>query len=73
MTTAILLFLGTKNLRYEKWCPFAHECNRNGLAAHRPVFAIEASHSDSATYQAFLDEADKTISLITSAKLKKNY
>jgi len=27
-------------------------------------FAIEASHSDSATYQAFLDEADKSISLI---------
>ena len=25
-------------------------------------FAIEASHSDSATYQAFLDEADKSIS-----------
>jgi len=43
-------------------------CPRTGQ-----FFAIEASHSDSATYQAFLDEADKTISLITSAKLKKNY
>jgi len=34
-------------------------------------FAIAASHSDSATYQAFLDEADKSISLFV--KMKKNY
>ena len=32
-------------------------CPRSG-----EFFAIEASHSDSATYQAFLDEADKIIS-----------
>ena len=32
-------------------------CPRSG-----EFFAIEASHSDSATYQAFLDEADKSIS-----------
>jgi len=32
-------------------------CPRSGA-----FFAIEASHSDSATYQAFLDQADKNIS-----------
>ena len=37
-------------------------------------FAIEPSHSDSATYQAFLDEADKSILFQrTTNIMKKNY
>jgi hypothetical protein len=39
-------------------------CPRNGQ-----FFAIEASDSDSATFQAFLDEANKTV--ITQKRLKK--
>jgi len=38
--------------------------NVSGMVCPRSAefFAIEASHSDSATYQAFLDQADKSIS-----------
>jgi hypothetical protein len=43
------------NAAMRRW--FGMVCPRSGA-----FFAIEASHSDSATYQAFLDEADKTIS-----------
>jgi len=44
---------------------------RSLLIADPENATIEASHSDLATYQAFLDEADKSISL--SVKIKKNY
>ena len=72
MTTAMLFFLLKKNLGF-----YGTVCHIliNGTAFTHcrsgEFFAIEASHSDSATYQAFLDEADKSISLFV--KMKKNY
>jgi transposase len=47
----------TKNGGHLRMNVIGMVCPRTGQ-----FFAIEASHSDSATYQAFLDEADKTVS-----------
>lgn len=47
----------TKNGGHLRMNVIGTVCPRTGQ-----FFAIEASHSDSATYQAFLDEADKTVS-----------
>ena len=48
----------TKNGGHLRMNVIGMVCPRTGQ-----FFAIEASHSDSVTYQAFLDEADKTVSL----------
>jgi putative transposase len=47
----------TKNGGHLRMNVIGMVCPRTGQ-----FFAIEASHSDSATYQAFLDEANKTVS-----------
>ena len=47
----------TKNGGHLRMNVIGMVCPRTGQ-----FFAIEASHSDSVTYQAFLDEADKTVS-----------
>jgi transposase len=47
----------TKNGGHLRMNTIGMVCPRTGQ-----FFAIEASHSDSATFQAFLDEADKTVS-----------
>ena len=62
--TAARLFFNEKNLYvYVTMCNLL--LNGIGMVCPRSgeFFAIEASHSDAATDQAFLDEADKSISL----------
>jgi hypothetical protein len=70
MTTTILFFFIEKNLDF-----YGGQLRINVIGMVCPgsgqFFAIEVSHSDSATYQAFLDQADKCISLFV--KMKKNY
>jgi hypothetical protein len=48
------------------------DVGESGKARNGDFFAIEASHSDSATYQAFLDEADRQIAFQRTTNIMKN-